>query len=85
MGTGSATDQASFISSSLEWLEQQDYIEAYAAFGELPALITIASVSELQLIMAVHRVGDFCDNPIANFVDCDGKTNDLGKAYSDAK
>ncbi|GAA5882163.1 hypothetical protein JCM16303_002257 [Sporobolomyces ruberrimus] len=61
MGTGSATDQASFISSSVEWLEQQDYIEAYAAFG------------------------DFCDNPIANFVDCDGKTNDLGKAYSDAK
>ncbi|GAA6010017.1 hypothetical protein JCM11491_005831 [Sporobolomyces phaffii] len=60
MGTGTATDQAAFVTSSVEWLEQQDYIEAYAAFG------------------------DFCDNPIANFVDCAGVPNDLGKAYSDA-
>ncbi|GAA5953430.1 hypothetical protein JCM3765_005038 [Sporobolomyces pararoseus] len=61
MGTGSAQDQASFISSSVEWLEKQDYVEAYAAFG------------------------DFCDNPVANFVDCTGKPNDLGSAYSSAK
>ncbi|GAA5975143.1 hypothetical protein JCM5350_000156 [Sporobolomyces pararoseus] len=61
MGTGSANDQASFISSSVEWLEKQDYVEAYAAFG------------------------DFCDNPIANFVDCTGKPNDLGSAYSSSK
>ncbi|GAA5892382.1 glycoside hydrolase family protein [Sporobolomyces salmoneus] len=60
MGTGSAKDQVSFISAAVEWLEDQDYIEAYAAFG------------------------DFCDNEIANFVDCDGKPNDLGLAYSSA-
>ncbi|GAA5831801.1 hypothetical protein JCM5353_006172 [Sporobolomyces roseus] len=60
MGTGSATEQAAFIKSSVEWLEKQDYVEAYAAFG------------------------NFCDNPTANFVDCNGTPNDLGKAYSEA-
>ncbi|GAA5836263.1 hypothetical protein JCM3766R1_003471 [Sporobolomyces carnicolor] len=61
MGTGSAEDQAQFVTSAVEWLEEQDFIEAYAAFGA------------------------FCDNPIANFVDCAGAPNKLGQAYSDAQ
>jgi len=42
MGTGSASDQASFIKSSVEWLEKQDYIEAYAAFGTF--LLTLRAI-----------------------------------------
>ncbi|GAA5889798.1 hypothetical protein JCM5296_002344 [Sporobolomyces johnsonii] len=60
MGTGTSTDQATFMVTTVDWLEKQDYIEKYAAYG------------------------DFCDSPVANFVDCDGSSNDLGKAYSDA-
>ncbi|GAA5944403.1 glycoside hydrolase family protein [Sporobolomyces koalae] len=60
MGTGTVEEQLPMIKTSVDWLEQQEYIEAYAAFG------------------------DFCDNPIANFVECTGNANELGKAYSDA-
>lgn len=33
MGTGSATDQATFLKFADPWLEQQTFIEKYAAFG----------------------------------------------------
>ncbi|GAA6012138.1 hypothetical protein JCM10207_005145 [Rhodosporidiobolus poonsookiae] len=34
MGTGSANDQKTFIEFAVPWLEQQDFIERYAAFGD---------------------------------------------------
>ncbi|KAM0749946.1 hypothetical protein T439DRAFT_279891, partial [Meredithblackwellia eburnea MCA 4105] len=34
MGTGSAADQATFVKDVVPWLEQQSFIERYAAFGE---------------------------------------------------
>ncbi|GAA6058881.1 hypothetical protein JCM10212_002825 [Sporobolomyces blumeae] len=61
MGTGTDDERVSMIVTTVDWLEKQDWIEAYAAFG------------------------DFCDNDVANFVDCDGNLNTLGQAYSNAK
>ena len=36
MGTGNAADQATFINAVVPWLEDQDFIEKYAAFGRRP-------------------------------------------------
>ncbi|KAL8291625.1 hypothetical protein RQP46_001883 [Phenoliferia psychrophenolica] len=34
MGTGSAADQVTFIKAVVPWLEEQTFIERYAAFGD---------------------------------------------------
>lgn len=36
MGTGNAADQATFINAVVPWLEDQDFIKKYAAFGRRP-------------------------------------------------
>ncbi|KAK4053983.1 hypothetical protein OIO90_003628 [Microbotryomycetes sp. JL221] len=59
MGLGSPDEQADFLRTVVPWLEQQQFVERYAAFA------------------------CFSDNPIANFIDKDGKANALGKLYSE--
>jgi hypothetical protein len=78
MGTGSADDQKTFIEEVVPWLEQQDYVQRYAASGE-PSRSAL-SCSALTLISCA---GDFANNPIANFVTTAGVLFLLGQAYSD--
>lgn len=45
MGTGDADAQKTFIEDVVPWLEDQDFIERYAAFGESPCRLKFSALA----------------------------------------
>ena len=52
MGTGDAADQVTFIEAVVPWLEQQAFIERYAAFGEL---LDVQEILHINANYSHHR------------------------------
>lgn len=86
MGTGTPDEQKTFVEFAVPWLEKQDWIERYAAFGPSLRPLLPRSVDRALTPTLPPLAGDFLDNPVAEFIASDdGSLNDLGKAYSNAK
>ncbi|CEQ42582.1 SPOSA6832_04408, partial [Sporobolomyces salmonicolor] len=77
METGTPTDQATFMVTTVDWLEKQDYIEKYAAYELVRNQFITA-----QAIFAT-RPSPTCKSPTRRPLRRVASQHDLGKAYSD--
>ncbi|GAA5919430.1 hypothetical protein JCM1841_002385 [Sporobolomyces salmonicolor] len=80
METGTPTDQATFMVTTVDWLEKQDYIEKYAAYGDFcdspVANLQVADTCGFSRTMLTRRLPQRPLRRVAS-------QHDLGKAYSD--